>query len=213
MSAPNFPSPEGQPMQDPVGLTFKVRQKITFMVNRYEIRAVDAAGKEAGLMAYAQQKRMAFKEQVRFYADEQRQQVVFGFKARQHIDLAATYDITDAQGAVIGQFRKVFGKSLFNSTWDLSTPDGFVAQGTERNAAIALLRRFWDFVPFIGEIPIPFLFHFDFRAPDGTVVMSCTKKMGLRDSYTVHLPEVNGWQLDWRVGAAMAVALDALQSR
>jgi hypothetical protein len=32
--------------------------------------------------------------------------------------------------------------------------------------------------------------------------------------YDVTLPTApNGWRLDWRVGAAMAVALDALQSR
>ena len=42
------------------------------MVNRYEIRAVDAAGVEGPVIAVAQQKRMAFKEQVTFYSDEAR---------------------------------------------------------------------------------------------------------------------------------------------
>jgi hypothetical protein len=36
----------------------------------------------------------------------------------------------------------------------------------------------------------------------------------MRDRYDVELPAAaSGWRLDWRVGAAMAVALDALQSR
>jgi hypothetical protein len=44
--------------------------------------------------------------------------------------------------------------------------------------------------------------------------MSSQKKVGLKDSYFIDLPaQPNGWRLDWRVGAAMAVALDALQSR
>jgi hypothetical protein len=51
---------------------FAVAQKITLMVNRYEIRAVDGNGQPAGLLAVAQQKRAAFKEQVTFYADESR---------------------------------------------------------------------------------------------------------------------------------------------
>ena len=69
---------------------FTIKQKITMMVNRYEIRSVDADGGEGPLIAMAQQKRMAFKEQVTFYADEARTQPVFGFKARQRMDHAAT---------------------------------------------------------------------------------------------------------------------------
>ena len=45
---------------------FTIKQKITMMVNRYEIRSVDADGGEGPLIAMAQQKRMAFKEQVTF---------------------------------------------------------------------------------------------------------------------------------------------------
>jgi hypothetical protein len=51
---------------------FTVNQKITMMVNRYEIRSVEANGSAGTLIAVAQQKRMAFKEQVTFYADEAR---------------------------------------------------------------------------------------------------------------------------------------------
>ena len=145
---------------------FTVRQKITMMVNRYEIRSVDAAGTEGPIIAVAQQKRMAFKEHVTFYADEARTQPVFGFKARKRLDLAATYDVTDAQGTAIGWFRKDFGKSLMRSTWHLGAADGLEAIGTERNQNVAIMRRVWDFLPFVGAIPAPFTFHFDFTAPD-----------------------------------------------
>ena len=193
---------------------FTIKQKITMMVNRYEIRTVDASGAEGPVIAVAQQKRMAFKEQVTFYADEARTQPVFGFKARQRMDLAATYDITDASGTPIGSFRKEFAKSLLRSTWQLTAADGLQATGTERNQNVAIARRVWEFLPLVSELPSPFLFHFDFTAPDGSIVLSSVRRRSLRDRYDVELPvSANGWRLDWRVGAAMAVALDALQSR
>ncbi len=192
---------------------FKVRQRITLMVNRYEIHRVDASGAEGELVAFAEQKRMAFREEVRFFADAARTQPVFGFKARRVIDLGATYDVTDAVGRQIGQFRKDFGKSLLRSTWHLSTTQGLTAVGRERNQTVAILRRVWGVIPVVGNVPVPFLFHFDFITPGGAVVMSDVKRPALRDVYDVTLPEVDGRRLDWRVAAAMAVALDALQSR
>jgi hypothetical protein len=193
---------------------FSMKQRITLMANRYELLTTNPDGTDGPLLAFAQQKRMAFKEQVTFYADEARKQPVFSFKARQRMDLGATYDVFDAAGAPIGWFRKDFGKSLLRSSWHLGTPDGLEAFGTERNQKVAIVRRVWDLVPYVGEIPLPFLFHFDFTAPDGTLVLSSERKRSLRDRYDVHVPQAsNGWQLDWRVGLAMAVALDALQSR
>ena len=49
--------------------TFVVKQKLTLMVNRYEISEADEAGNPGRLMALAEQKRMAFKEQVTFFSD------------------------------------------------------------------------------------------------------------------------------------------------
>ncbi|MDQ3274379.1 MAG: hypothetical protein M3Q39_04940 [Actinomycetota bacterium] len=188
---------------------FAVAQKITMMVNRYEIRSVDAEGKPTELLALAQQKRLAFKEEVTFYADEERRTPVFSFKARQRIDLGAAYDVRDAAGAPIGGFRKQFGKSLLRSTWHLEAP-GVDAVGTERSSGVALARRAWEILPVVNNIPSPFLFHFDFTDASGQVVLSSQRGRSLRDRYDVTVP---GARLDGRVAAAMAVALDALQSR
>ena len=193
---------------------FTVKQKITMMVNRYEIRSVDANGGEGPVIAVSQQKRMAFKEQVTFYADEGRKQPVFGFKARQRLYLGATYDVLDASGTPIGSFRKEFAKSLLRSTWQLTAADGLQATGTERSQNVAIARRLWELLPVIGDLPSPFLFHFDFTAPDGAIVLTSIRRRSVRDRYDVELPtSPTGYRLDWRVGAAMAVALDALQSR
>ncbi len=59
-------------------------------------------------------------------------------------------------------------------------------------------------------IPSPFRFHFDFIDPKGEVLMTSERGRSLRDRYLITLP---GARLDGRIAAAMAVALDALQSR
>ena len=189
---------------------FTVTQKITMMVNRYEIHTVRPDGSPGDLLALAQQKRMAFKEEVTFYADDKRTQPVFSFKARQRLDLGATYDVKDSAGQPIGWFRKDFGKSLLRSTWHLGTGQGLELVGQERNKNVALARRAWEILPVVSDLPSPFVFHFDFTDGQGRVLMSSERKRTLRDRYDVEVP---GSELDGRLAAAIAVALDALQSR
>ncbi len=178
-----------------------VRQRITMMVNKYEVRAAGPDGAEGELIAFAQQKRLAFKEQVTLYEDESKQVPVLGFKARQVIDLGATYDVTDFAGAPIGLFRKGFKESLLRSTWTVEQPGLGAIKGQERSMVVAILRRFTD----ISFLP----YHFDFVI-DGQPAFSVIKQWALRDKYTVdiHRPD-----LDRRLVIAMAVALDALQAR
>jgi uncharacterized protein YxjI len=179
-----------------------VRQRVRLMVNQYEVHAVNPDGSEAGVLAFAQQKRMAFKEQVTLYTDESKTTPVLGFKARQVMDLGATYDVTDANGAPIGLFRKNWKESLLRSTWHLEQPGYGEMVGRETNMVVAVLRRF---VESLSWLP----YHFEFVIGDRPA-FSVVKKWGLRDRYlvTIHDP-----QLDRRLVTAMAVALDALQAR
>ncbi|CAN5871588.1 MAG: hypothetical protein ACR2NT_03240 [Acidimicrobiia bacterium] len=189
---------------------FLVKQRITMMVNRYEVREANADGSEGALLAFAQQKRMQFKEEVNFYADEGRTQKLFSFKARQGLDVRAEHDVFDEHGNAIGYFKKEFAASLLRSTWQMSYA-GVNTRGQERNELIAILRRIWEWIPVVGDIWIPFLFHFDFvDQATGEQVMSSERKVAIRDRYVVHVPDS---RLDFPVAASMAVALDALQSR
>lgn len=189
---------------------FYIRQKITLMVNRYEIRAADAAGNEGELIAFAQQKRMSFKEHVTFYSDESKSEPLFSFKARHGLDVRAEHDVFDQAGNAIGWFKKDFGASLLRSTWHVRY-DGVEVTGQERSQVIAILRRIWDFIPFLGEVWIPFVFHFDFvDKATGETVMSSQRQVSVRDRYTIDVPDE---RLDFRLAASLAVALDALQSR
>ncbi|QDH10734.1 hypothetical protein FE634_05210 [Nocardioides dongxiaopingii] len=180
---------------------FYVKQKFAMTTNRYELVGAGAGGAEGQSLGVAQQKRMAFKEEVTFYTDESRSQAVFSFRARKKIDLNAGYDVFDAQGQQLGFFRKDFGKSLLRSTFHLEGP-GYQAVGQERSQAVALVRRFAD-IPFL---PI----HFDFTTPDGRTVLSVQRQSTVRDRYTV---TVGDPALDFRVAAAVAVGLDALMQR
>ena len=54
--------------------SFYVKQKITVMVNQYRVIERLPDGTEGRLLAFAQQKRMSFKEKVFFYADEAKTQ-------------------------------------------------------------------------------------------------------------------------------------------
>ncbi len=189
--------------------SFYVKQKITLMVNQYRVIERLSDGSEGRLLAFAQQKRMSFKEKVFFYADEAKTQELFSFRARQGLDVRAEHDVFDQAGNAIGWFKKDFVNSLMRSTWHLRY-DAVEAVGQERNATVAVLRRVWDWIPVIGEVWVPFVFHFDFVDAEGNIVMSSERKAQIRDVYTVSVPDE---RLDFRVAASMAVALDALQSR
>ncbi len=204
-------SPYGyQPPAPMVVPAFFVKQRITVMVNRYEVIAANPDGSEGPLLAFAEQKRMKLKEQVDFYTDESKSRRVFSFKARQRLDVHAEHDVYDEGGQPLGMFSKQFGASLLRSTWNLYAP-GLEAVGQERNAFIAILRRVWDLIPYLGDIWVPFVFHFDFTdTRTGAPVMSSQRIPAIRDRYDITVQDP---RLDFRVAAAMAVALDALQSR
>ena len=181
--------------------TFYVKQKFAMTTNRYELYAANPDGSFGQLMGLAEQKRMAFKEQVTFYSDESKQRAVFAFKARKAIDLGSGYDITDEAGQQIGFFKKDFGASLLRSTFHIEGA-GFQGTGQERSMAVALIRRFSD-IPFL---PI----HFDFVGTDGAPLLGVERQGSVRDKYTVHVPDQ---RVDFRVAAAVAVGLDALMQR
>lgn len=196
-----------------------VEQKITAFANKYVIYAATPESEKGSLLALAQQKRLAFKEKVTFYNDEAKTQEVFSFRAEKIMDVHGRYFVEDAKGSKVGAFKKEFAKSLLNSTWNiLDNDDNVIFIIRESNQTLAALRRFAGFIPIVGDfvdIAMAFFrYHFVFVDPKTDEILGRYEKTTLfRDHYRLSMNDENYAKEDWRVFAAMAVALDALQSR
>jgi uncharacterized protein YxjI len=191
---------------------FLLTQRIRPVINQYEFTLPDGQP-----VCFVEQKRFKFKEDIRFYADDSKQQELMRLKARQRFDPSARYDVTDSLGGgKIGEIQKVFGQSLLRSTYTLYDASGAeTAIATEQSVAIALFRRLVGFVPYIGDfanwLPIPY--HFVFKRGDRQLGLHSRVPWKLRDTYTIDLSDDPERTLDRRLVLAMAVGMDALQAR
>ena len=187
---------------------YHVHQKMTPLQNRYRIMA-DAGGQPGQLVAFAKQKRMAFKESFTLYGDESGSRPVLTITADRRIDVRSAMTVRDPAGAVVGTLRKKGAASLLRSTWEMEQPGRPVVVVQERNVAVALLRRLFGMVPFVGDLPVPWVFHFDGTVGD-RLVLTHTRLWGIRDRYVLELFDPS---LDSRLAIALAVCLDAMQKR
>ena len=94
---------------------YVIDQLIRPMANLYRVTAGGSP------VAFVRQKRLAVKEDIRFFADENEQEELFRIKARSLMEFGGRYDITTPAGEKIGVLEKVFTRSLFRSTWRSST--------------------------------------------------------------------------------------------
>lgn len=195
-----------------------IEQKITAFVNRYAVYDTDKDGNKNQLIALAQQKRLTFKEHVTFYSDETKTQPIFILRAEKILDVHGKFLVEDPEGNLIGQFKKEFKTSLYKSTWSILNTDGQPKLTLSENSlALALFRRFAGFLPIIGDLAeiISWFFRYHFSFVDGSnqEVGKYKKTTLFRDHYLLSMTDKAYDQEDWRVLAATAVALDALQSR
>lgn len=197
--------------------TYIIEQKIRPLVNQYAIYQGGPDGTKGAMVAFAQQKRFAFKEAFTMYADDSKQQISFTVKARQVLDFGARYDVTDTDGKLLGTIGKAFKSSLLRSTWHIFAPgieDKPLLVVQERSQALAIFRRVWDFVPYIGDIPFLLKYHFDMSDPDNGQVAATYEKTTLwRDHYKLSVVGGGAEAIDPRVLMSMGVLLDAMQGR
>ena len=192
---------------------FLIDQLVRPMVNLYRVTPLAAGEVPAGgPIAYVRQKRMAIKEDTRFFADENETEELFRIKARSMFDIGgARYDVTDATAAPIGVLEHAFRKSILRSTWTVTEADGGeVVNARERSLPMAIARRIVDFVPYGGWVPIPY--NFDLLM-DGRVIGHLNRKFQLRDRYVLDLSGDHDRRLDRRLAIALAIGLDTLQNR
>ena len=194
---------------------FLLRQRITMLVNRYELRAPKAPGsKEEGeLLVFVEQKRMKLKEEITFFRDTAKTEALFSVKAENVLDPRGRYQLLDPSGQVIARFKKNFAQSLARSTWHLQDADGNERGiAKERNLLAALFRRYGSLIPYIGEFLglIPIAYNFDFATLDGIHQATVERIWSIRDRYRITVPDPT---LDRRLLIALAVCMDALQRR
>lgn len=195
---------------------FLLRQRFRPVVNQYEFTLPGPAGGPGEPVCFVEQARLKLKEDIRFFSDDSKRTELMRLKARQRFDPRARYDITDGNGAKIGEIQKVFGESLLRSTYRLYDAAGAeVAKASEKSLLVALIRRFIGLVPFIGGfadwVPIPY--HFVFRRGDVVLGTNTRKAFKLRDTYDIDLSGDPERTLDRRLVLATAVGMDALQAR
>ena len=192
---------------------FKIDQLIRPMANLYRVTPLAVGDTPAGPpIAYVRQKKLAIKEDIRFYAEEGETQELFRIKARSMLDFGGSrYDVFVGEER-IGLLSHKFRESLIRSTWHVGGPDEQeVAIARERSVPGAIARRVVDFVPYVGGyIPIPY--NFEILAGE-EVIGSMDRKFKVRDEYVLDLSGDRDKKLDRRLAIALAVGLDTLQNR
>lgn len=111
-----------------------------------EMRMVDEAG---DLLAFAEAKRFKLKEDLTLYRDERKTDPLVKIRARQMLDIGATYDVVDAlSGQSLGALRRRGMRSIFvRDTWDVLDEHGREIGTIQEDSTLrALLRRVIDLV-------------------------------------------------------------------
>ena len=197
---------------------FLVRQRFTFIVNRYDIHLTGPDGRSPGpRIAFVQQNRFKLKEGISAWGDESRSWELFRLRAQKVLDVRGPYHVTAGDGTPLGSLRRSLRKSLLRTTWCIYDPAGNqVAWARERSLFVALWRRFAGQIPYIGELLglIPLPYHFDiFGGTSEYKIGEYRRLITLRDQYVLDLSGDPNRYLDRRLALAYAVAMDALQGR
>ena len=124
---------------------YTVRRKVLTLVGA-QFHAY-SEGEE--LIAFTQLKAFKLKEDIRVYTDESKKTELLAIKARQIIDISASYDVTDSlTGEKVGALRRKGMKSILRDEWLVLDPaDQEFAMIQEESMFVALLRRFINLIP------------------------------------------------------------------
>jgi hypothetical protein len=119
---------------------------------------------------------------------------------------------------VLGRLRRDNIKALFRRRWMIEDAEGnTIATACEDSAALAVLRRVIDWIPYVGLLG-PALMKTDFHifridAHGERKVGSFDRKIGLADKYVLNLREDPERSFDRRIAVALGVLLDTAEAR
>jgi len=182
--------------------TYLIRRKI-FKLFGGAFHIYDPTGQ---LAFYSRLKAFKLKEDIRLYTGEDMKTEALVIKARQVLDISATYDVIDpSTNQQVGALRRKGLKSMLKDEWIfMDTNDREIGYVKEDSMVLALVRRFLTNL-------IPQKYHGDIG---GSQV--CTFKQNF-NPFVMKItadfsPDINGL-LDRRLGIAAAVLLSAIEGR
>jgi uncharacterized protein YxjI len=182
----------------------------TYLIRRKIFKVFGGAfhiyGPTGQLAFYSRLKAFKLKEDIRLYTGEDMKTEALVIKARQVLDISATYDVIDpSTNQEVGALKRKGLKSILKDEWIfMDTNDREIGYVKEDSTVLALVRRFLTNL-------IPQTYHGDI---DGSQV--CTFKQNF-NPFVMKItadfsPDINGL-LDRRLGIAAAVLLSAIEGR
>jgi len=159
------------------------------------------------VVLFVEQKLFRLREDIRIYNDDQKSQEILLIKARNIIDWAAAYDVTDSvSGEKVGVLRRKGWKSMVRDEWEvLDTNDQPIGQLFEDNAWLAMLRRI-----LLGSL-LPQ--NYDLTIGGARVADLRQKFNPFAYQMTVDFSMDGSQQLDRRLGIAAATLLAILEGK
>ena len=158
------------------------------------------------LVLYSEMKALKLREDIRVYADEEKSQELLVIKARQVLDISATYDVWDArQSLKVGALKRKGLKSVVRDEWTIfNAQDQEIGKIQEDSLALALIRRFLT-----NLIPQSY-----------TVELKGQPLIQFKQNFNPFLLKLSldfsgdlNSQLDRRLGLAAAILLCAIEGR
>ncbi|NLW50936.1 MAG: hypothetical protein GXY85_08885 [Candidatus Brocadiaceae bacterium] len=158
------------------------------------------------LAFYADMKAFRLKEDIRLYTDESKQQEVLMMKARQVLDISATYDVVDSTtDSKVGALQRRGLRSMVRDDWRiLDADDNEIGVIREDSTFLALVRRL-----LIKIIPQTF-----YAEIEGRRVLELRQPFSLFVLKTdLDFSADTERRLDRRLGIAAGVLLSAIEGR
>ena len=126
----------------PLNLSFKI---VAF---NPQVKITDASG---ATVMYVKQKALAFKEDIKVFADEGQKNQLYQMKANKIIDFSAQYNITTPAGAAVGSVKRQGMKSLWKASYNIVDAGGGDAGLIhEENPWLKVLDGLVSDIPFVG---------------------------------------------------------------
>jgi len=132
--------------------TFTIRRKVFRLIGAgFEV--YDSAER---LVLFSEQKGFRLREDIRIYSDASKAEEVLSIQARNWVDFAAAYDVTDpTTGEKVGGLKRKGFRSLLRDQWIMMDPsDQDLGTIEEDSTMMATVRRF---VPYGSFIPQKFV--------------------------------------------------------